>query len=96
MQVLAMEHAARADATLPIARPRRTIDGRPTGAVAIAGVDHAVQLVTFIDGAAFPPGPPTPERAQDPPAARLLRGARRTRRDSNRRNTPDSGEMITR
>jgi len=60
MQVLAMEHAIRADATLPIARPRRTVDGRPTGAVEITGVDHAVQLVTFIDGAALPPGPPSP------------------------------------
>ena len=33
MQVLAMEHALRADATLPIAHPRRTLDRRPTGAV---------------------------------------------------------------
>lgn len=60
MQVLAMEHAIRADDALPIARPHRTVDGLPTGAVVIAGVDHAVQLVTFIDGAALPPGPPSP------------------------------------
>ena len=60
MQVLAMEHALRADARLPIAHPRRTVDGTPTGAVTIAGVDHAVQLVSFIQGAALPPGPPSP------------------------------------
>ena len=33
MQVLAMEHALTADPELPIARPRRTVDGRPTGSV---------------------------------------------------------------
>ena len=60
MQVLAMEHALEADPTLAIARPRRTADGRPTGSVAIDGVDHAVQLVAFIDGAPLPPGPSTP------------------------------------
>ena len=41
MQVLAMEHALRADATLPIARPRRTVDGRPTGSIVIDGTDHS-------------------------------------------------------
>ena len=73
MQVLAMEHAIRADATLPIARPRRTVDRRPTGAVEIAGVDHAVQLVTLIEGAEFPPGPATPtaRRAVGVAVARL-------------------------
>ena len=60
MQVLAMEHALRVDPTLRIPHPRRTIDGRPTGTVAIDGVDHAVQLVSLIDGTACPPGPPTP------------------------------------
>jgi 4-aminobutyrate aminotransferase-like enzyme/Ser/Thr protein kinase RdoA (MazF antagonist) len=60
MQVLAMEHALAADAGLCIARPRRTVDGRPTGSLAIAGVEHAVQLVAFIDGDALPPGSATP------------------------------------
>ena len=75
MQVLAMEHAIRADATLPIARPRRTVDGRLTGSVAIDGTDHAVQLVTFIDGATFPPGPASPSarRAVGTAVARLDR-----------------------
>ena len=73
MQVLAMEHAIRADPTLPIPRPRRTVDNEPTGAVEIAGVDHAVQLVTLIDGIAFPPGPvtPTARRAVGVAVARL-------------------------
>ena len=65
MQVLAMEHALRADPTLRIPHPRRTIDRRPTGTIEIGGVDHAVQLVTLIDGTAFPPGPlpPTARRS---------------------------------
>ena len=33
MQVLAMEHALTADPGVPIAHPRRTVDGRPTGSV---------------------------------------------------------------
>ena len=75
MQVLAMEHALRADASLPIARPCRTTDDRPAGAVAISGVDHAVQLVTFVDGTALPPGPtsPTTRRAVGAAVARLDR-----------------------
>ncbi len=75
MQVLAMEHALRADAALPIAHPRRTVVGTPTGAVTIAGVDHAVQLVSFIHGAAIPPGPPSPtaRRAVGAAVARLDR-----------------------
>ena len=75
MQVLAMEHALRADASLPIARPRRTVDGTPTGSVAIGGVEHAVQLVTFLVGAALPPGPwsPTARRSVGATVARLDR-----------------------
>ncbi len=75
MQVLAMEHALRADAALPIARPRRTTDGRPTGLFTISGIDHAVQLVTFSDGAALPPGPTSPaaRRAVGAALARLDR-----------------------
>jgi 4-aminobutyrate aminotransferase-like enzyme/Ser/Thr protein kinase RdoA (MazF antagonist) len=75
MQVLAMEHAIRADRTLPIARPQRTIDGRPTGTVAIDGIDHATQLVTLISGAAFPPGRanPSTRRAVGAAVARLDR-----------------------
>ncbi len=69
MQVLAMEHALRADVSLPIAHPRRTIDGRPTGTVAISGVDHAVQLVTFIEGAPLPPAPPSPSARRSVGAA---------------------------
>ena len=60
MQVLAMEHALTADPELPIARPHRTVDGRPTGSVEISGVDHAVQLVALIDGISLPPGPASP------------------------------------
>ena len=73
MQVLAMEHALTADPGLPIARPRRTVDGRPTGSVAIDGVEHAVQLVAFIDGNALPPGPasPTTRRSIGAAVARL-------------------------
>ena len=87
MQVLAMEHALRADPSLPIARPCRTADGRPAGAVTISGVDHAVQLVTFVDGAALPPGPTSPthpprggggRRPPRPRARRLLASARPT------------------
>ena len=37
MQVLAMEHALTADPGVPIAHPRRTVDGRPTGSVTIEG-----------------------------------------------------------
>ncbi len=75
MQVLAMEHALRADASLPIARPCRTTDDRPAGAFTISGVDHAVQLVTFVDGTALPPGPtsPTTRRAVGAAVARLDR-----------------------
>ena len=73
MQVLAMEHALTADPELPIARPRRTVDGRPTGSVAIDGVDHAVQLVALIDGISLPPGPasPTTRRSIGAAVARL-------------------------
>ena len=60
MQVLAMEHALTADPELPIARPRRTVDGRPTGSVTIDGVEHAVQLVALIDGISLPTGPASP------------------------------------
>jgi 4-aminobutyrate aminotransferase-like enzyme/Ser/Thr protein kinase RdoA (MazF antagonist) len=60
MQVLAMEHALLADPTLPIARPRRTLEGRPTGSIAIDRVDHAVQLVELIDGVPLPHAPSTP------------------------------------
>ncbi|MEI7761046.1 MAG: aminotransferase class III-fold pyridoxal phosphate-dependent enzyme [Thermoleophilia bacterium] len=61
MQVLAMEHALRANPLLAIPRPHRTLDSRPTGEVEIDGVRHAVQLVTLIDGAAFPAGPVSPD-----------------------------------
>jgi 4-aminobutyrate aminotransferase-like enzyme/Ser/Thr protein kinase RdoA (MazF antagonist) len=73
LQVLAMEHALRADATLPIARPHRTVEGRATGIVSIDGTDHAVQLVGFIAGAAFPAGPASPStrRAVGATVARL-------------------------
>ena len=73
MQVLAMEHALTTDPGLPIARPRRTVDGRPTGSVAIEGLEHAVQLVAFIDGDALPPGPasPTTRRSIGAAVARL-------------------------
>ena len=74
MQVLAMEHALTADPGLPIARPRRTVDGRPTGSVAIDGVEHAVQLVAFIDGDALPARPCDPD---DAPLDRCRRGASR-------------------
>ncbi len=60
MQVLAMEHALQVDPALRIPHPRRTVDRRPTGRATIAGVDHAVQLVSLIDGTAFPPGPLSP------------------------------------
>ncbi len=75
MQVLAMEHALRADPTLPIPHPRRTIDRRPTGATEIGGVSHAVQLVSLIEGTAFPPGhaSPTVRRAVGDVVARLDR-----------------------
>ncbi len=65
MQVLAMEHALCADPGLAIPIPRRTIDHLPTGAVEIGGVDHAVQLVSLIDGTAFIQGSvsPTARRA---------------------------------
>ena len=75
MQVLAMEHALRADAALPIAQPRRTLDGRPTGAIVIDGVVHAVQLCTFI-GDGRPPDPqagPEGRRAVGAAVARLDR-----------------------
>lgn len=73
MQVLAMEHALRADPALPVPRPRRTVDHRPTGAVEIGGVDHAVQLVSLIDGTPFPAGPlsPTARRAIGAAVARI-------------------------
>jgi len=73
MQVLAMEHALRADPTLPIPAPRRTVEHRPTGAAEVGGVDHAVQLVSLIDGTAFSPGPlsPTARRAIGTAVARL-------------------------
>ncbi len=60
MQVLAMEHALAADPELPIARPHRTLEGRPTGSFAIDGVEHAVQLVAFLEGDALPQGRTTP------------------------------------
>jgi 4-aminobutyrate aminotransferase-like enzyme/Ser/Thr protein kinase RdoA (MazF antagonist) len=69
MQVLAMEHALRADPGVPIAPPRRTIQGGATGSVAIDGADHAVQLVAFIHGATFPDGPPSPSRRRSVGAA---------------------------
>jgi 4-aminobutyrate aminotransferase-like enzyme/Ser/Thr protein kinase RdoA (MazF antagonist) len=69
MQVLAMEHALRADPGVPIAPPRRTVEGGPTAAVAIDGADHAVQLVEFIHGAAFPAGPASPSRRRSVGAA---------------------------
>ncbi len=75
MQVLAMEHALRADAALPIAQPRRTLDGRATGAIVIDGVVHAVQLCTFI-GDGRPPDPqagPEGRRAVGAAVARLDR-----------------------
>ena len=73
MQVLAMEHALGADPTLPIPRPRRTVDRRPTGSVTIEGVDHAVQLVGVIDGQPFSPASATPtaRRAVGAAVARL-------------------------
>ncbi len=75
MQVLAMEHALRADPALPIARPRRTLAGTPTGRATIDGVAHALQLVDLIDGDPFPPGPssPTLRRAVGAAIARLDR-----------------------
>ncbi len=73
MQVLAMEHALRADTSLPIPQPRRTVGRRPTGSVTIEGVGHAVQLVDLIDGSPFPSGPvsPTTRRAVGAAVARL-------------------------
>ncbi len=73
MQVLAMEHALRADAGLPIPQPRRTVGRRPIGSVTIEGIGHAVQLVGLIDGRAFPSDPvsPTTRRAVGATVARL-------------------------
>jgi 4-aminobutyrate aminotransferase-like enzyme/Ser/Thr protein kinase RdoA (MazF antagonist) len=73
MQVLAMEHALRADTALPTPHPRRTIDRRPIGSVTIDGLGHAVQLVALIDGKAFPSVPvsPTTHRAVGAAVARL-------------------------
>ena len=73
MQVLAMEHALSADPGVPIAAPHRTTEGRPGGSVAINGIDHAVQLVSFVEGAALPPGAASPatRRAIGAATARL-------------------------
>ncbi len=75
MQVLAMEHALAADPTLPLARPQRTLEDRPIGSVAIGGVEHAVQLVAFVEGDPMPPGPtsPTTRRSIGAAVARLDR-----------------------
>ena len=73
MQVFAMEHALRADPGLPIAFPRRTLDGLLTGVAVIDGADHALQLVSLLDGVTSTPGEagPTGRRAIGEVVARL-------------------------
>lgn len=74
-QVLAMEHARSVDPTLPIPDVRRTLDDRPFGVVEIGGLPHAVQLVTFVDGATAAAGTVSPaaRRAVGAALARLDR-----------------------
>ena len=70
---LEMQVLDTADPELPIARPRRTVDGWQRGGGAMGVVDHAVQLVALIDGIDLPTGPasPTTRRSIGAAVARL-------------------------
>lgn len=56
MQALALEHLARVDPGLAVPRVQRTAEGERVPRVEIGGVEHAVLLVTFLDGVAPRPG----------------------------------------
>jgi 4-aminobutyrate aminotransferase-like enzyme/Ser/Thr protein kinase RdoA (MazF antagonist) len=50
MQVLALEHIGRVDGGLPVPRPMRTLAGEAAAPVERRGAQHAVCLVSFLEG----------------------------------------------